>query len=59
MLKVAVTDASTEVPGARAPDTVGGTGGFGWHLINSLADQVQIRIDQPGGKTITAVLAPH
>ncbi|MFH8411023.1 ATP-binding protein [Streptomyces sp. NPDC018019] len=55
---VTVEDASCEVPraGVSKPD---GTGGFGWSVVQDLAQEVQVRT-HPQGKAVTAVLAlPH
>ena len=54
-VEVAVTDTSTAVPAVREPDLRGG-GGFGWHLITTLADQVRVRLAPPHGKTISAAI---
>ena len=56
--EVAVTDTSTTAPAAREPDLTGG-GGFGWHLVTTLADQVRVRLSPPHGKTITAAITLH
>ncbi|MFF0739377.1 ATP-binding protein [Streptomyces sp. NPDC004111] len=66
-LTVAVADRSSVRPSPRAPDTTGGTGGFGWHLVELLADEVTVmpgRVGGPStgrrsalrGKTVRAVL---
>jgi len=57
-VEVAVTDTSTTVPTARPPD-LGGGGGFGWHLITALADQVKVHLSPPHGKTISAAMTLH
>lgn len=53
--KVTVTDTSTAAPAPRQPALEGG-GGFGWHLIATLADQVKVHLAPPHGKTISAVI---
>uniref|UniRef100_A0AAU2VPU7 ATP-binding protein n=1 Tax=Streptomyces sp. NBC_00008 TaxID=2903610 RepID=A0AAU2VPU7_9ACTN len=56
---VAVSDPSSEPPHERTPDLSGGTGGFGWHMIRHLADDVTT-VPGPGqGKTIRARLGRH
>ncbi len=57
-IEVAVTDTSPAAPTAREPDLAGG-GGFGWHLITALADQVKVRLAPPNGKTISAAITLH
>ncbi|MFD0356303.1 ATP-binding protein [Streptomyces sp. NPDC127110] len=48
-----VTDGSSEEPRARRPDQQG-EGGWGWHLVNRLSTDVEIRHHHgpPAGKTI-------
>ncbi|MBB6439299.1 ATP-binding protein [Streptomyces candidus] len=41
-LTVAVGDPSPERPHPRAPDTADGGGGFGWHLVRMLAQEVTV-----------------
>ncbi|MHA6763745.1 ATP-binding protein [Streptacidiphilus sp. PAMC 29251] len=53
---VTVGDTSPVRPRPRTPGLTTATGGFGWHLLTSLAEQVDIR-RQAGGKTVTARLA--
>ena len=57
-VEVAVTDSSTTAPTAREPDLRGG-GGFGWHLVTAVADQVRVRLAPPHGKTISAAITLH
>lgn len=53
---VAVSDRSSVPPHERTPDLSGGTGGFGWHMVRHLADDVTT-VPGPGqGKTIRARL---
>jgi anti-sigma regulatory factor (Ser/Thr protein kinase) len=54
-LEVAVSDTSSTVPVARAPDP-GGTGGFGWLVVNEVSQHVRVRLRPPYGKTVTATL---
>ncbi|MFG2673015.1 ATP-binding protein [Streptomyces sp. NPDC048445] len=56
---VAVSDPSPSPPRERDPDLSDGTGGFGWHMIRHLADDVTT-VPGPGqGKTIYAHLNRH
>ncbi|MEV7520413.1 ATP-binding protein [Streptomyces sp. NPDC091371] len=49
---VEVTDSSSAEPRPRRPDQKG-EGGWGWHLVNRLATEVEIRHHgEQGGKTI-------
>ncbi|WP_329581908.1 hypothetical protein OG500_19200 [Kitasatospora sp. NBC_01250] len=48
-------DTSTTAPKPRAPD-FRGNGGFGWHLVTTLADHTDIHLNPPGGKTLTATI---
>ncbi|MFB9520295.1 ATP-binding protein [Streptomyces cremeus] len=41
-LTVAVGDPSPELPHERTPDLDDGSGGFGWHLVQLLAQEVTI-----------------
>jgi anti-sigma regulatory factor (Ser/Thr protein kinase) len=55
---VSVEDASSAAPQPQL-SSPGMPGGFGWHLVQALAAEVQIRI-RPGGKAVSAVLPlPH
>lgn len=54
---IAVTDVSTAPPRPRPGDLETATGGFGWHLLEHLAQQVQVRLDPPHGKTVSATVA--
>ncbi|MET9933348.1 MULTISPECIES: ATP-binding protein [unclassified Streptomyces] len=55
-IEVAVRDSSPHVPRMRTPDLNGGTGGFGWPMINRLATNTAVTQRANGGKTITALL---
>jgi anti-sigma regulatory factor (Ser/Thr protein kinase) len=66
-LTVTVGDRSSVRPRPRTPDTAGGGGGFGWHLVELLADEVTVLPGRNGsrsagrgsalrGKTVRAVL---
>ncbi|MBM7171834.1 ATP-binding protein [Streptomyces sp. G44] len=54
-ITVAVTDADPRPPRERTPDLAGGTGGFGWPMVRSLARAVQVSAG-PQGKTVRADL---
>lgn len=56
MLTIAVRDSSPVLPVPRVPQPATANGGFGWHLLTSLASRIDVRPDADGGKTITAVL---
>ncbi|MFF3432266.1 hypothetical protein [Streptomyces sp. NPDC002602] len=45
------------MPRTRAPDLVGGTGGFGRHMVNDLARDTLVTPRPFGGKTLRARLA--
>ncbi|MEU2184235.1 ATP-binding protein [Streptomyces thermolilacinus] len=51
-LTLEVDDASPVRPTARQPDFAGG-GGFGWRLVEQLADRVEVS-PGPSGKTVRA-----
>ncbi|MBT2471818.1 ATP-binding protein [Streptomyces sp. ISL-66] len=55
-VSIAVSDPSPALPREREPDLNGGTGGFGWHMIRSLAHSVTITPGPECGKTIHALL---
>ncbi|MFJ9342342.1 ATP-binding protein [Streptomyces sp. NPDC101733] len=55
-IEVAVHDRSPHMPRLRAPDLIGGTGGFGCHMINDLALATSATRRASGGKTVTALL---
>lgn len=52
---VTVGDADPRPPQERAPDLAGGTGGFGWPMVQHMARTVTVTRG-PIGKTIRAVL---
>lgn len=56
---VAVSDPSSRLPHERTPDLSGGTGGFGWHMVRHLADDVTTFPGPGQGKTIRARLGRH
>ncbi|MFE9400088.1 ATP-binding protein [Streptomyces flavidovirens] len=53
-LHVGLTDTNPAAPRPR-PVSLAGRGGVGWHLINTLADQV-ITAPEAGGKTVHVFL---
>ncbi|KIZ19615.1 ATP-binding protein [Streptomyces natalensis] len=55
-VNVAVSDRNPAPPRERTPDLNGGTGGFGWHMIRRLADNVTITPGPGQAKTIHARL---
>ncbi|MET7458102.1 ATP-binding protein [Streptomyces sp. NPDC005574] len=56
-IEVAVDDASPRAPRMRTPDLHGGTGGFGWPMVNHLARATAVTPRTAGGKTVSALLA--
>ncbi|MFG2651827.1 ATP-binding protein [Streptomyces sp. NPDC048436] len=54
-IAILVGDSDPRPPQERAPDLAGGTGGFGWPMVQHLATAVSVTRG-PGGKTIRAVL---
>ncbi|MGA5198720.1 ATP-binding protein [Streptomyces exfoliatus] len=56
-IEVAVHDPSPHVPRMRTPDLNGGTGGFGWPMVNRLAHTTAVTRQATGGKTVSAFLA--
>ncbi|MFE6164761.1 ATP-binding protein [Streptomyces sp. NPDC056486] len=54
-IAVVVGDADPRPPRERAPDLAGGTGGFGWPMVQHMAKAVTVT-GGPTGKTIRAVL---
>ncbi|MEU3061836.1 ATP-binding protein [Streptomyces subrutilus] len=56
-IEVAVHDASSRPPRMRTPDLTGGTGGFGWQMVNQLARATVVTRRPAGGKTVRALLA--
>ncbi|WP_033279274.1 ATP-binding protein [Streptomyces sp. NRRL F-525] len=56
-IEVAVHDRSPQTPRMRTPDLNGGTGGFGWPMVNRLARATTVTSRAAGGKTVSALLA--
>ncbi|MFD5935521.1 ATP-binding protein [Streptomyces sp. NPDC060333] len=56
-IEVAVHDDSPRAPRMRTPDMNGGTGGFGWPMVNRLARTTAVTRRPAGGKTVRALLA--
>ncbi|MBW5424241.1 ATP-binding protein [Streptomyces sp. BG9H] len=54
-ITVAVTDTDPRPPRERTPDLAGGTGGFGWPMVRTLALEVEVSTG-PQGKTVRAEL---
>ena len=50
-------DRSPQAPRMRTPDLNGGTGGFGWPMVNRLARATAVTRRRSGGKTVSALLA--
>ncbi|MFG2712074.1 ATP-binding protein [Streptomyces goshikiensis] len=55
-IEVAVHDSSPHAPRMRTPDLHGGTGGFGWPMVNRLARATAVTRRASGGKTVSALL---
>ncbi|MFF8271382.1 ATP-binding protein [Streptomyces sp. NPDC016562] len=55
-IEVAVHDPSPQAPLMRTPDLNGGTGGFGWPMVNRLARATSVTRRPSGGKTVRALL---
>ncbi|MEV7443953.1 ATP-binding protein [Streptomyces sp. NPDC091204] len=55
-IEVAVHDTSPQTPRMRTPDLNGGTGGFGWPMVNRLARATSVTRRPSGGKTVRAFL---
>ncbi|MCM2413093.1 MULTISPECIES: ATP-binding protein [unclassified Streptomyces] len=55
-IEVAVHDGSSQAPYMRTPDLSDGTGGFGWHMVSSLARTTAVTQRPAGGKTVCALL---
>lgn len=53
---VRVTDPSPAHPQDRTPDLTGRTGGFGWPMVQRLAQDVRVREAEGGGKVILATV---
>ncbi|MCX5314593.1 ATP-binding protein [Streptomyces sp. NBC_00154] len=56
-IEVSVRDHSPQAPRMRTPDLDGGTGGFGWPMVNRLARATAVTRRTAGGKTVSAPLA--
>ncbi|MEU6944954.1 ATP-binding protein, partial [Streptomyces sp. NPDC046316] len=56
-IEVAVHDPSPHAPRMRTPDLNGGTGGFGWPMVNRLARSTQVTAAPSGGKAVRALLS--
>ena len=54
-VQVTVCDTSPTPPRPRPGDLDGGTGGFGWPIVQRLAHRVEV-LPRPGGKEIRALL---
>ncbi|MFD7096429.1 ATP-binding protein [Streptomyces xanthophaeus] len=54
-IEVAVHDSSPHAPRMRTPDLYGGTGGFGWPMVNHLARATAVTRRASGGKTVSAL----
>jgi anti-sigma regulatory factor (Ser/Thr protein kinase) len=55
-IETAVHDRSPQAPRMRTPDLNGGTGGFGWLMVNRLARTTAVT-RHAGGKIVSALLA--
>ncbi|KOU67556.1 ATP-binding protein [Streptomyces sp. WM4235] len=56
-IEVAVHDSSPRAPRMRTPDLKGGTGGFGWPMVNRPVQATTVTRRPSGGKTVSALLA--
>ncbi|MFJ8754974.1 ATP-binding protein [Streptomyces sp. NPDC102441] len=56
-IEVAVHDRCPQGPRMRTPDLSGGTGGFGWPMVNRLAHATAVTRLPSGGKTVMALIA--
>ncbi|MER5871434.1 ATP-binding protein [Streptomyces sp. NPDC002044] len=56
-IEVAVHDGSPHAPRMRVPDLHGGSGGFGWPMVNHLARATAVTRRTGGGKTVSALFA--
>ncbi|MFI6002248.1 ATP-binding protein [Streptomyces sp. NPDC051366] len=56
-IEVAVHDPSPHAPRMCTPDMDGGTGGFGWPMVNRLARATAVTRRASGGRTVSALLA--
>ncbi len=57
-LGIALRDGSPVLPVPRVPDPVAGGGGFGWHLLERLSGDLNVR-PHPGGKTVSLTIPPR
>ncbi|MFG2196149.1 ATP-binding protein [Streptomyces sp. NPDC048639] len=57
LIEVSVDDLSPRLPRMRTADLNGGTGGFGWPMVNRLARATTVTRRPSGGKTVSALLA--
>ena len=57
LIEVAVDDLSPQASRMRSPGLDGGTGGFGWGMVNRLARATAVTHRPTGGKTVSALLA--
>lgn len=55
-IEVAVHDPGPQLPRMRTPDLNGGTGGFGWPMVNRLARATSVTRQATGGKAVGALL---
>ncbi|MGW9454331.1 ATP-binding protein [Streptomyces sp. NPDC055632] len=55
-IEVAIGDPNPQAPRMRTPDLNGGTGGFGWPMVNHLARVTAVTRHRAGGKTVSALL---
>lgn len=55
-IEVAVQGPSPHAPRTRTPDLRGGSGGFGWSMVNHLAQATAVTHQTTGGKTVSALL---
>ncbi|MFJ7272698.1 ATP-binding protein [Streptomyces sp. NPDC099050] len=55
-IEVAVRDSCPRAPRMRAPDLNGGTGGFGWPMVDRLTRNTTVTPDETGGKFVRAFL---
>ncbi|MEV6733745.1 MULTISPECIES: ATP-binding protein [unclassified Streptomyces] len=56
-IEVTVHDRSPRAPRMRTPDLNGGTGGFGWPMVNRLACATAVTRRAADSKTVSALLA--
>lgn len=56
-IEVAVHDRSPQAPRMPTRDLNGGTGGFGWPMVNRLAHTSSVTRRASGGKRVSAILA--